>query len=122
MIKKQREAHKRARGILTVDIYKSPEIYDLVYWLTFNKLQEAFPDIDEEALYEIVDEEIMDLAQAAGGFYHLTPEGKARYVAARKSASVAEAKSLRAHGEDLLSTNHHLTLLRGDEDGTNEAL
>lgn len=59
---------------------------------------------------ELLDEEIIELEQAAGGFRFLTPEGQIKYVAARKRATfkalkeaAAESKqSLRAHGTALL--------------------
>lgn len=56
--------------------------------------------------FELVDEETMDWLKAAGSFYHLTAEGKRRYVAARKRASMQGALSLRGHGESLLAINH----------------
>ena len=52
---------------------------------------------------EIYDEETMDWLKAAGSFYHLTAEGKRRYVAARKRASMQGALTLRQHGTALLT-------------------
>lgn len=54
---------------------------------------------------EIADEEILALADAAGGWHFLTPEGKVRWLGARKRASVQEAKSLREHGATVLALN-----------------
>ena len=58
---------------------------------------------------EIVDEEVIALATAAGGFHHLTPDGKIQYIGAMKRASMREAKSLREHGTALLALNHEAT-------------
>lgn len=57
---------------------------------------------------EIADEEILDLAKAAGGWHCLSPEGQVRWIGARKRASVQEAKSLREHGATVLALNTKL--------------
>lgn len=61
---------------------------------------------------EIVDNEILALATAAGGHHFLTGEGQLRWIAARKRASQREAKSLAEHGRDLLKLAAQETPIR----------
>lgn len=53
---------------------------------------------------EIADEEIVALAKAAGGFNFLTPEGKIKYIGARKRADRVLRTAIDARRESASST------------------